>query len=191
MTAPPGRLVAYLATSADGCIAGPDDAVGWLQEPRNSGVPMAVGAWAERESDGLQFEEFIEGVGCLLMGRRTFDIACDFGTWPYGETPVLVATHRDLSQAPGSVTSCSGDIVELVEQAQAVAGSAHVYVDGGSLVRQALVAGLLDELIVTVLPTVLGDGVRLFESPLPRTDLAVADVRKYGDGYVQIHYCRR
>ncbi len=188
MSTPPGRVRGYLATSADGFIAGPDDEIGWLQEPRNTGVPMAVGPWAEVVPDGMTYDEFASNLGCLLMGRRTFDVACGFGTWPYGEIPVLVATTRDLSQSEGSVTAVSGDIEELVEQAQEVARGADIYVDGGSLIRQALVADLIDELVVTIIPTVLGDGVRLFEAPMSRIDLAVHDVRKYGAGYVQIHY---
>ncbi len=189
MSTSPGRTRGYLATSADGFIAGPDDEIGWLQEPRNTGVPMAVGPWAEVVPDGLTFDDFAANVGCLLMGRRTFDVACGFGTWPYGDTPVLVATTRDLSQYEGSVTAVSGDIEELVDAAQEVAQGKDIYVDGGSLIRQALVADLIDELIVTIIPTVLGDGVRLFEAPMPRIDLAVSDVRKYGAGYVQVHYC--
>lgn len=188
MSTSPGRVRGYLATSADGFIAGPDDEIGWLQEPRNSGVPMAVGPWAEVVPDGTTYEDFAANVGCLLMGRKTFDVACGFGTWPYGEIPVLVATTRDLSQSEGSVTAVSGDIEDLIDAAQDVAGGKDIYVDGGSLIRQALVADLLDELIITVIPTVLGDGLRLFEAPMPRIDLAVADVRKYGPGYVQTTY---
>ncbi len=187
MSTEPGRVRGYLATSADGCIAGPDDEIGWLQEPRNSGVPMAVEPWSERVPDGTTYDEFAAGVGCMLMGRRTFDVACGFGTWPYGDTPVLVATNRPLPESI-TVTAVSGDIEELIDAAHEVAKGGDVYVDGGSLIRQTLVAGLLDELIVTMIPTVLGDGVRLFEAPMPRIDLAVADVRRYGDGYVQIHY---
>ncbi|WP_062204347.1 dihydrofolate reductase family protein [Demequina salsinemoris] len=187
MTTSPGRVRAYLATSADGFIAGPDDEIGWLQEPRNSGVPMAVEPWSERVPDGTTYDEFAATVGCMLMGRRTFDVACGFGTWPYGDLPVLVATNRPLPES-STVTAVTGDIEELIEAAHELAGGADVYVDGGSLIRQALVADLIDELIITMIPTVLGDGVRLFEAPMRRIDLAVADVRRYGDGYVQIHY---
>jgi len=188
MSTTPGRVRGYLATSADGCIAGPDDEIGWLQEPRNTGMPMAAEPWAERLPDGTTYDDFSEGIGCMLMGRRTFDVACGFGTWPYGDVPVLVATNRPLSQSEGAVTAVSGDIEDLIDMAHDVAAGADVYIDGGSLIRQALVAGLLDDLIVTMIPTVLGDGVRLFEGPMPRVDLTVVDVRRYGDGYVQIHY---
>ncbi|WNM25321.1 dihydrofolate reductase family protein [Demequina capsici] len=187
MSTTPGRVRAYLATSVDGFIAGPEDEIGWLQEPRNTGVPLAVEPWVDHVPDGLTYDEFVQDVGCLLMGRRTFDVACGFGTWPYGEVPVLVATRRPLSQSEGAVTAVEGDIEDLIDAAHDVADGKDVYIDGGALIRQALEVGALDELVVTVIPTVLGGGVRLFEVPMPRIDLAVSDVRKYGGGFVQLH----
>lgn len=63
-----------------------------------------------------------------------------------------------------------------------------VYVDGGTVVRDALAAGVLDDLIVTIIPTVLGTGTPLFNATVPRTDLTVVDVNKFADGFVQVHY---
>ena len=190
MTSP--RVRAYLATSADGHIAGPEDEVAWLQAPRTSGRALAGGAWAERPADGLDFDDFLADVGCLLMGRRTYDVQSGFDIpWQYGDRPVIVATTRDLVSERDTVFSLAGTIEELVAAARERAGERDVYVDGGQMVRATLEAGLLDELVVTILPTVLGDGLPLFASSMPRIDLTVVDVRKWGPGFVQVHYSTR
>ena len=109
-------------------------------------------------------EEFMSQVGALLMGRRTHDVVAGLGQWPYGHTPVLVATHRDLEPAADTIRAVTGDIAALITQAKEAAGDRDVYLDGADLVRQGLEAGLVDELCITYLPTLLGaEGVRLFD----------------------------
>jgi dihydrofolate reductase len=189
---PAPRTIAYLATSVDGFIAGPDDDLDWLSAPRTSGIPVAADAWAAREAGGLGFEDFLARVGCLLMGRRTYDVMAGFdGPWPYGGLPVRVATTRALTEAGATVTAVEGEIAQLVADALEAASGKDVYVDGGRMVRATLAAGLLDELVVTMLPVVLGEGVRLFDATVGPTDLTVVNVAKYGDGFVQVHFrCR-
>jgi len=189
---PAPRTIAYLATSVDGFIAGPEDDLDWLSAPRTSGRPVAADTWAAREAGGLGFEDFLASVGCLLMGRRTYDVVEGFdGPWPYGDLPVHVATTRALTEAGATVTAVEGEIAQLVADALEAASGKDVYVDGGRMVRATLAAGLLDELVVTMLPVVLGEGVRLFDATVAPTDFTVLDVAKYGDGFVQVHFrCR-
>ncbi len=152
-----GQVVAYCAVSLDGFIAGPGGELGWLE---------AAGDGSAEDPGTLGFEALLAGVGALLMGRATFDAVRGFGpeAWPYGARPVMVATRRALESAgPGEVRPCSGDIATLCEAARAAAGTGDVYVDGGSLVTQALQAGLLDALVVTVAPVMLGEGIRLYQ----------------------------
>lgn len=154
---PQSRIRVYLGCSLDGCVAGPEHDLSFLE--RYGPQPDAdVG-------QGLGFETFLEEVGALLMGRRTYEVLLDFDQWPYGQRPVLVATHRDLPSAPqgGIARRVEGDIQRLVAEARAAAGDRDVYLDGGDLVRQALDAGLVDELCLTYLPVVLGRGIRLWE----------------------------
>ena len=193
------RAIAYLATSVDGFIAGPDDDLGWLTEPRTSGMPLAADAWAARSAGGLAFDALLARVGCMLMGRRTYDavLAMDV-PWPYGDLPIRVATTRPLGDGPTplegqppSVTPVAGSIDHLVADALEAAQGKDASIDGGAVVRSALAAGVLDDLVVTLIPTVLGSGVSLFDATAPHTDLTVVDVAKYGDGLVQVHYrCR-
>jgi dihydrofolate reductase len=167
-----GRVRVYIASSLDGFIAGPDDDLSWLPteavEPEDSG-------------GAVTYEAFIADVGALLMGRRTFEVVHGFeGPWPY-DKPVLVVTHRPLPEdAAGGVQAVSGSVAEIVATAREVAGDQDVYVDGGSLVRQVTDAGLVDEWILTLVPTVLGGGHSLFAGVAERHALRVVDVHRYG-----------
>jgi dihydrofolate reductase len=144
----PGRVRVFIAASLDGFIAGPDDDLSWLPPP---------------EEDDHGYAAFMADVGALLMGRRTHDVVAGFtGAWPYGERPVLVATRRPLTPRAPTVRAVSGTIAAMVAEARAAADGRDVYLDGGDLIRQTLDAGLVDELIVSIIPVVLGAGHPLF-----------------------------
>ncbi len=173
--------------SVDGFIAGPRDELGWLTAERPATAPLVVGDWAVTAADGETFADFLSTIGCLVMGRRTYDVVAAFdGPWPYGDTPVLVTTTRPLVTDHATVVPAAGPIETIVASARARAGGRDVYVDGGTTVRSALEAGLIDELVVTLVPTALGAGIALFASIAGPVDFSVAKVAKYGDGLVQI-----
>ena len=149
------KVQVYCAISLDGFLAGPDDDLSWLNA--SNPEPAELGT--------IGFPAFMAQTGVMLMGRQTFDVVMSFGVdWPYGATPVLIATSRPLpDDAPTTVMACSGDIRALCEQAKEIAGDKkNVYLDGGSLISQALDAGCVDELILTVAPVLLGRGAPLY-----------------------------
>ena len=168
------RVRAFLASSLDGFIAGEGDDLSWLPGPDTLG------------GDG-GFAEFLSGVGCLLMGRRTWDVLAGMDVpWPYGERPVLVATHRPLAPTAPRVRALQGSLEVMISEARAAAGEKDVYVDGGQLVRQALEAGLLDEVTVTLVPVLLGRGVPLWTGLERRHALSLVRDRRLGGGVVQL-----
>jgi len=124
------RVRVYLGCSLDGCIAGPDHDLGFL-ETYGPDAAEEVGA------EALGFEAFLDEVGVLLMGRRTYQVLLDHDAWPYGDRPVLVATNRSLPAAPagGDARAVAGPIEELLAEAKRVASGRDVYLDGGDLVR--------------------------------------------------------
>jgi dihydrofolate reductase len=166
----------YVGCSLDGFIAGEDDDLDWLGEP-------------DPDGDDHGFADFLAQVGALLMGRRTYDVVEGFGgPWHYGERPVLVPTHRPLTPVNDHVVAVEGSIEELVERAKAAAGELDVYVDGGQVVRQALDAGLVDEITVTVVPMILGKGIPLFAGATQRHPLERVSAKSLSQGYVQLTY---
>ena len=171
------RVRVFIASSLDGFIAGPNDELDWL---------------SNREGVDDTFTPFFQQVGAMLMGRRTFDVISGFeGEWPYGETPVLVATTRPMSTARPFVRPVMGSIGELVEEAKREAGDRDVYIDGGALIRSALDADLIDEVTVTVIPIVLGAGVPLFAGATSRHPLELLGSRTIGGGLVELEYAPR
>lgn len=173
------RVRVYLGCSLDGCIAGPEHDLSFLNEFEPE---------PDAPAEGLGFEAFMAQVGGILMGRQTYQVILDFEAWHYGDVPMLVATHRDLPPppAPGTATPVQGPIEDLVARAKALAGDKDVYVDGGNLVRQALDAGLVDEICLTFLPLVLGRGIRLWEGLEQRTDLVFERPTMHNGRMVQI-----
>jgi dihydrofolate reductase len=174
------RVRVYLGCSFDGCIAGPENDISFLNEftPDPDAPP----------GGGLGFGDFLDQIGALLMGRRTYQVPLDYDAWHYGDRPVLVATHHALPPAPqgGIARPVQGPIEELIAQAKAAAGDKDVYLDGGDLVRQGLDAGLVDELCLTFLPLVLGRGIRLWEGLQNRTDLKFDPPTPHGGGMIQV-----
>lgn len=176
------RIRVYLASSIDGFIAGPEDDLSWLPDD-----DQIIGA-TDTDPQALQYDEFISEVGALLMGRRTYDVVRGFGVpWPYGDRPVLVATHRALDDdPPATARAVQGPIAELIEEARSVAGGMDVYLDGGTLVRQAAEAGLIDDLTITIAPVALGSGHPLFQGLGVRYPLDIVSHHRSGGGMLQL-----
>ena len=165
----------FCGTSLDGFIARKNDGLDFLD------------AGGGGESHG--YEEFIRTVDALVMGRNTYEVVLGFDKWPYGDKPVFVLSSRPLSPAPaGSVVEhMSGPPHEIVS-ALAARGFEHLYVDGGVTIQRFLRAGLINRLIVTRVPVLIGSGIPLFGS-LER-DILVTHVatRQYKSGLVQSEY---
>lgn len=174
-----GKVRVYIATSLDGFIAGPHDELDWLPHPTPDAV-LPPGA--------LGFEAFLAEVGVMVMGRRTFDVVRGMsGDWFYGDTPVWVPTTRPLDAGLATVKAVSGAIEDLLDAALSAAGGKDVYVDGGATIRSALEVDRVDELVITVVPVILGTGRSLFAGLGRRIPLEITAQVDYGLGMYQIH----
>ncbi len=175
----PIRSSVFIATSLDGFIAREDGDLDWLD--------AASGAVPAGEDCG--YAAFMESVDVLVMGRNTFEKVLSFDAWPY-EKPVVVLS-RSRIEIPGAlrgtVSASSESPVDLVMRLSGE-GVEHLYIDGGSVIQSFLNAGLIDTLIITVIPVLLGSGLRLF-GPLER-DLPLKHVatKPYDFGFVQHEY---
>lgn len=177
----------FIATSTDGYIATPDDGVEWLD---TCGDPDAdLGPEAD-----MGFNAFIASVDCLVMGRRTMEKLASFqlsqDQWPYGALPVFVLS-RTLSEPagglPGDVRMFGGDIPTLMAQL-AAEGFSHAYIDGGATITAFLELKLINELIITQAPILLGSGKPLFGELNAPIELTGADAITYPNGFVQFRY---
>lgn len=174
------RVRVYMACSLDGFIAGRDDDLSWLEPPSDGAEASAA------PSSALEFDAFMSQVGAMLMGRRTYDVIAAMGQWIYGDVPVLVLTHRDLAPVAETVEPVAGTIEEVIALAKERAGSKDVYIDGGNLIQQALNAGLVDELVLTIVPILLGEGIRLFDGLVSRQRAVFESHHRHGQGNLQL-----
>ncbi|QNI37331.1 dihydrofolate reductase family protein [Edaphobacter albus] len=169
----------FVGTSVDGFIARLDGGLDFLE--RGGSEPHG-------------YEEFIAQVDTIVIGRKTFEFVLSFTPpWPYGTKRVVVlsSTHLNLSTLPGvpkdTVEQMSGPPSEIVARL-AASGAQHLYVDGGVTVQRFLSAGLIQNLTITRVPVLIGEGIPLFGS-LP-TDLLLNHIatRHYPNGLVQSEY---
>jgi dihydrofolate reductase len=170
----------YIATSVDGYIAGADGDIDWLLRPE----------YAVSLLNGLSYEGFIADVDALVMGRHTYDKVRTFPEWPYGALPVIVLSTRpsDTSAGqPANVRWMSGSPEEITRQL-AEEGCRHLYIDGGNTVQRFLRAGLIDELTITRVPLLLGNGISLFGADAPEQRLRLIAATHSENGVVQERY---
>ena len=166
----------YIATSLDGFIARPDGAIDWLPQPDG------------KEDYG--YHAFMESVDAIVMGRNTFELVLSFGgPWPYTK-PVIVLSSRPESlpsPLPGTARAMSGSPAEVIAQLSRE-GLSHLYIDGGVTIQRFLAAGLIDRLIVTRVPVLLGSGLPLFGPLAGDVSLTHARTQAYSSGLVQSEY---
>jgi dihydrofolate reductase len=164
----------FVGTSLDGFIARTDGALDFL--PPGGGEPHG-------------YEEFMATVDALVIGRKTYETVLAFDEWPYGEKPTYVLSTRPLSPPPSGavVEHLSGAPAEIVSQLSA-RGIRHIYVDGGVTIQGFLRAGLIQRLVVTRVPVLIGSGIPLF-GPTAR-DIALKHIatRQYASGLVTSEY---
>ncbi len=168
------RASVFIATSLDGFIARRDGNLDWL--PHGGG-----------EEHG--YEAFIATVDALVIGRKTYETVLGFDAWPYGDRPVFVLSHAPLAPAPAGavVERLSGTPPEIVATL-AARGIGHAYVDGGLTIQGFLRAGLIQRLIITRIPVLLGAGVPLFGSIGHDILLRHLATRAFASGLVQSEY---
>lgn len=164
----------FIATSIDGFIARPDGALDWL--PDNC------------EPHG--YEEFMDSVDALVMGRNTFEIVLGFGAWPYGKKPVIVlsTTLQELKTPQDAICHLMSGTPEEIVNSLAQRGMNHLYIDGGVTIQGFLRAGMIQRLIITRIPVLLGSGIPLFGTMPQDIRLEHVATRSYPSGLVQSEY---
>ncbi|MGO9123437.1 MAG: dihydrofolate reductase family protein [Terriglobales bacterium] len=165
----------FIGTSVDGFIARPNGDLDFL--PVGGGEPHG-------------YDEFIASVDAIVIGRKTFETVLAFPEWPYGSKRVVVLSSRpvDLSAVRGGVVEqTAGSPAEIVSKL-AASGAHHLYVDGGITVQGFLRAGLVQRLIITRVPVLIGEGIPLFGT-LPR-DVRLRHIatQHYPSGLVKSEY---
>lgn len=167
----------FIATSLDGYISTKDGDITWLTDFPNP-----------KNSDG-GFSKFIEGVDAIVMGRNSYEKVLSFDCeWPY--TKKVFVLSNNLKQPEPSLNEkveiIRGGLNEVVKSLNSK-GYKNLYVDGGNVIQGFMKLGLIDELTITQIPIILGEGIPLF-SKLPLTRLKHLNTEVFDNGMVQNHY---
>ena len=170
----------HVVSSLDGFIAKKDNSISWLDSP---GSVYAAGVSISEE----EVAAFIKTIGCYVLGSRTYEHALELG-WPYGDTPVVVVTSRELPSARKSVEFYSGDLKTLVDVKLAPRYRNIWLVGGAMLCQRFLELGLVDEIKLTIAPVLLGEGRRLFSGSLAEERWSLKNVVAYKNGFVELSY---
>jgi dihydrofolate reductase len=166
-----------MVASLDFFIAKSDGTVSWLESPEHYAKGVA----------GEDPTEFLKTIGCWVMGSRTYEDAVRLG-WPYGDTPTIVLTRRQLAKYRASVELYAGDLATLVDGVLKPKYRKIWVVGGAMLARDFIRAGLADELRITIAPILLGGGTPFIDRFGQEQRLRLKDVAPYKNGMVELCY---
>jgi dihydrofolate reductase len=169
------EITVFVGISVDGFIARPNDELDFL--PAGGGEPHG-------------YDEFFASVDVLAIGRKTFEKVLTFGEWPYGKKRVVVLSSRSIDLTAvkeGVVEQMAGSPAEIASKL-AASGAHHLYVDGGITIQRFLRAGLIQRLIITRVPVLIGEGIPLFSTLPHDIKLCHVETRQYLSGLVKSEY---
>ena len=173
-------LSLFIATSLDGYIAKPNDDLSFLK-------------LVEKEGEDYGYAKFTSTIDTIILGRKTYDwVLREIGASHYdnGERDVYVITRTGRPDV-GKTKFYTGDLTELVRQLKSENGK-NIYCDGGAeIVNELLKNDLIDELIISVVPVLVGDGTRLFKDGRPEQQLELLNAKTFDTGLTQLHYRRK
>lgn len=167
----PPRFSVFIATSLDGYIARTNGAIDWL-------------AIVHPVDEAHGYQAFMASVDAVVLGRGTYNTVLGFDQWPYPGKRVVVMTHHPAAARQGE-EFFSGSALELAARLRE---TQRVYVDGGKVVSQFLAAGLIDDVTISVIPIILGDGIRLFSGGEGEHRLELESHRSWPSGMVQMRF---
>lgn len=171
------KVIVYIAMSLDGFIAKKDDNIDFLNA-------------VEEEGQDYGYNDFIKTVDTVIMGRRTYDKVLSFGIgFPHADKDTYIITRT--ARAPvDKINFYTGDLQKLVNLLKSKSGK-NIFVDGGGLVIQELLKNnLVDEFYISIIPTLLGAGIPLFDVGRAELNLKLVSSKAFNKGLVQLHYER-
>lgn len=166
-----------MVSSLDGFVAKKDNSVSWFDT-------------SDHYEKGVMEEDaqaFIQTIDCFVLGSRTYELALTLG-WPYGDVPAIVVTHRKLPKEKANVEFYAGDLKTLVND-RLKSNYKNIWLAGGTmLVKEFIRLNLADEIRLSILPIILGDGTLFLDYVGKEQALHLKDVTAYKSGMVELYY---
>lgn len=183
MTTNTGKITIHMVSSLDGMIAKKDNSVSWFETPDHyeKGIGMT-------EQDTAAF---LKTIDCYVMGARTYEHALELSRsygWAYGDVPTIVVTHRNLPVERPNIELYSGDLHQLVRERLQPTYRNTWLVGGAMLAKEFIRLQLADQIRLSVMPIILGDGTPFFDHIGQEQALHLEDVIAYKSGMVELCY---
>ena len=166
-----------MVSSLDGYIGKEDEDVSWMhsEEHYEQGTKLSPDA----------IEEYLRSIDCYVMGSNTYHQALKLG-WPYGEKPVIVLTSKELEDPRETVTSYCGDLKTLINENKHYK---NIWVVGGSyVVKDFINQKLADNIVISIMPVILGQGKPFFQDIRAQHKLQLINETSYKDGMIELTY---
>ena len=183
MTEIPFKITIHMVSSLDGIIAKKDNTTAWFETADNYEKGVTV-------SDN-DVNEFLKNIDCYIMGANTYEHALNLSKqygWPYGDKPIIVLSNRNLPVERPGVEIYNGDLETFVNE-RLKPNYKNVWLVGGAfLIKDFIRLKLADEIRLSILPIILGEGTRLFDDTVQEQALHLKDVTAYKSGMVELFY---
>jgi dihydrofolate reductase len=172
------KTILYIAMSVDGYIAGEDDDLSFL-------------SLVEKPGEDYGYAEFMKGIDTVIMGRRTYDwIITNAPDYIHKERVTYVITHQNNKDTI-NLKFYSGDLKQLLNRVK-LDSRKDIFIEGGAeIIHQLLDYNLIDEFIISIIPHILGKGIRLFKGQEPPLSLNLEKVKQFDSGLIQLHYSKK
>ena len=177
------KLTIHMVSSLDGMIAKKDNSISWFEtsDHYDKGIELT------QEQTG----EFLKKIDCYIMGARTYEHALELSKnygWAYGDVPTIVLTHKDLPVERQNIELYSGGLDKLVNERLKPNYKSVWLVGGAILAKEFINAKLADDIRLTILPIILGDGLPFFDSIGQEHAMHLVNVTAYKSGMVELFY---
>ena len=169
------KVILFIAMSLDGYIATKENSIDFL-------------SMVEQEGEDYGYADFVKSVDTVILGRKTYEKVIEMGyEYPHSDKDVYIMTRTERP-AIGRFKFHTGNISRLVQELKAQPGK-NIYCDGGSEVANELMNNnLIDEFVISIIPVLLGDGIKLFKDGRPMHELKLVSTRQFTSGLTQLHY---
>jgi dihydrofolate reductase len=169
------KVILYIASSLDGYIAKPDDDLSFLEV-------------IHREGEDYGYADFMQAIDTVILGRRTYMwVKQQTGNFPHVDKTTYVVT-RKTKGSDGNVHYWPGSLRELVDQLKSESGGDILCDGGAAVVNEMIRKDCIDEIVLSLIPVIVGDGIRLFHEGIPEAQLELIGSKQFDSGLVQLHY---
>jgi len=171
------KLILYIAMSLDGYIGKPNDDLSFL-------------SIVEKEGEDYGYADFVSTIDTVVMGRKTYDWVIKQVVFPHIEKNTFILT-RTARPNIGKTVFYTGDLNDLVKKLKSEEGK-NIFCDGGAeVVNELIINNLIDEFIISVIPILVGNGIKLFKDGRPEQKLKLISTKSFDTGLVQLHFERK